>query len=90
MSETGSPFETRSRIFVVDDELEIAKMLTVVSQMNLFDATAYTDPHEAAGCLARSVSVSGASALRKLLEYCGVHAQTQIRKLSARIFPPSK
>jgi DNA-binding NtrC family response regulator len=47
MSETENPFESRPRIFVVDDELEIAKMLTVVLQMNLFDAIAYTDPHEA-------------------------------------------
>jgi DNA-binding NtrC family response regulator len=47
MSETENPFESQPRIFVVDDELEIAKMLTVVLQMNLFDAIAYTDPHEA-------------------------------------------
>jgi FixJ family two-component response regulator len=47
MSETENPFESRPRIFVVDDQLEIAKMLTVVLQMNLFDAIAYTDPHEA-------------------------------------------
>jgi len=47
MSETENPVESRPRIFVVDDELEIAKMLTVVLQMNLFDAIAYTDPHEA-------------------------------------------
>jgi DNA-binding response OmpR family regulator len=47
MSETESPFESRPRIFVVDDELEIAKMLTVVLQMNLLDAIAHTDPHEA-------------------------------------------
>lgn len=47
MSDTENPFESRPRIFVVDDELEIAKMLTVVLQMNLFDAIAYTDPHGA-------------------------------------------
>ena len=40
-------FESQPRIFVIDDELEIAKMLPVVLQMNLFNAIAYTDdPHE--------------------------------------------
>jgi CheY-like chemotaxis protein len=47
VSVSENPFESRPRIFVVDDELEIAKMLTVVLQMNLFDPIAYTDPHEA-------------------------------------------
>jgi DNA-binding response OmpR family regulator len=47
MSDKENPFESRPRIFVIDDELEIAKMLTVVLHMNLFNAIAYTDPHEA-------------------------------------------
>ena len=33
--------------FVVDDEIEIAQMLTVILQMNLFDAVPYIDPLEA-------------------------------------------
>jgi FixJ family two-component response regulator len=40
-------FESRPKIFVVDDEPEIAKMLAVVLQLNLFDAVAYFDPVEA-------------------------------------------
>lgn len=40
-------FESQPRIFVVDDELEIAKMLTVIMQMNLFNAVAFSDPHAA-------------------------------------------
>jgi FixJ family two-component response regulator len=47
MSDKENPFESQPCIFVIDDELEIAKMLTVVLQMNLFNAIAYTDPHEA-------------------------------------------
>ena len=35
------------RIFVVDDEMDSAKMLTVILQMNLFDAIPFTDPHTA-------------------------------------------
>ncbi len=37
-----NPFKDHPRIFVVDDELENAKMLSVVLQMNLFDAVPYT------------------------------------------------
>jgi DNA-binding response OmpR family regulator len=39
-----NPFESQPRVFVVDDELEIAKMLTVVLQMNLFNVVSFTDP----------------------------------------------
>jgi CheY-like chemotaxis protein len=42
-----NPFESQPSIFVVDDELEIARMLTVVLQMNLFNAVAFTDPRAA-------------------------------------------
>ena len=34
-------------VFVVDDELDIAKTLAVVLQMNSFDARPFADPHEA-------------------------------------------
>jgi len=44
---TENAFESRPRIFVVDDEPEIAKMLAVVLQLNLFDAVHYFDPAEA-------------------------------------------
>ena len=37
-------FESQPRVFVVDDEEAIAKMLTVVLQMNLFNAIPYVDP----------------------------------------------
>jgi DNA-binding NtrC family response regulator len=47
MSDTENPFESQPRIFVVDDQREIAKMLMVVLQMNLFNAIAYTDPRDA-------------------------------------------
>jgi DNA-binding NtrC family response regulator len=40
-------FESRPKIFVVDDEPEIAKILAVVLQLNLFDAVPYFDPVEA-------------------------------------------
>jgi DNA-binding NtrC family response regulator len=40
----GNPFESYPRIFVVDDELSIAQMLSVVLQMNLFNATPYANP----------------------------------------------
>ena len=43
----GNPFESHPRIFVVDDEAEIAKMLAIILQMNLFDAVPYTDPRAA-------------------------------------------
>ena len=43
----GNPFESHPRIFVVDDEAEIAKMLAVILQMNLFDAVPYIDPQAA-------------------------------------------
>ena len=39
-----SPSESRPRIFVVDDELDIAKLLVVMLQMNHFDALPYSDP----------------------------------------------
>ena len=42
-----NPFESQPTIFVVDDEPEIAKMLAVILQMNLFDAIPYTDPQTA-------------------------------------------
>ena len=42
-----NPFEKQPCIFVVDDEEEIAKMFTVVLQMNLFNAVPYFDPREA-------------------------------------------
>jgi FixJ family two-component response regulator len=42
-----NPFRSNPRTFVVDDEEDIAKMLVVVLQMNLFDAIPYTDPAEA-------------------------------------------
>jgi DNA-binding NtrC family response regulator len=42
-----SAFESRPKVFVVDDEPEIAKMLAVVLQMNLLDAIPYFDPAEA-------------------------------------------
>ena len=43
----GNPFDSHPRIFVVDDEAEIAKMLAVILQMNLFDAVPYTNPQAA-------------------------------------------
>ncbi len=42
-----NPFEAYPSIFVVDDDLAIAKMLSVILQMNLFNATAYGCPLEA-------------------------------------------
>jgi len=47
MTDTENPFASQPRIFVVDDEVEIAKMLTVILQMNLFDAMPFTYPQEA-------------------------------------------
>ena len=38
-----NPFEAHPRIFIVDDEISIAKMMSVVLQMNLFDATPFAD-----------------------------------------------
>jgi len=37
-------FEGKPRVFVVDDEEDIAKIMSVVLQMNLFDAVPYQDP----------------------------------------------
>jgi DNA-binding NtrC family response regulator len=37
-------FKEHPRIFVVDDEISIAKMLSVILQMHLFDAIPYADP----------------------------------------------
>jgi DNA-binding NtrC family response regulator len=39
-----SAFKAHPRIFVVDDEISIAKMLSVILQMHLFDAVPYADP----------------------------------------------
>jgi DNA-binding NtrC family response regulator len=35
------------RTFIVDDEIEIAKMMAVILRMNLFDAIPYDNPEEA-------------------------------------------
>ncbi len=40
-------FEAHPSIFVVDDDLAIAKMLSVILQMNLFDARPYGCPLDA-------------------------------------------
>jgi CheY-like chemotaxis protein len=42
-----NPFESHPRVFVVDDEIAIAKMLSVILQINLFDATPFADPKAA-------------------------------------------
>jgi FixJ family two-component response regulator len=42
-----NPFRNFPRVYVVDDEEDIAKMIAVILQMNKFDATAYSDAHEA-------------------------------------------
>ena len=42
-----SAFKEHPRVFVVDDEPDIAHMMSVVLQMNLFDAVAFSDPQEA-------------------------------------------
>lgn len=39
-----SAFKTHPRIFVVDDELSIAQMMSVMLQMHLFDAQPFADP----------------------------------------------
>ena len=39
-----NPFGSRPRIFVVDDELDIAKLLVVMLQMNQFDAIPFSEP----------------------------------------------
>ena len=44
---TQNPFKANPRTFVVDDEEEIAKMLAVILQMNLFDAIPFIDPEGA-------------------------------------------
>lgn len=43
----GNPFKSNPRIFVVDDEVQIAKMLVVILQMNMFIAVPYSDPEAA-------------------------------------------
>jgi DNA-binding response OmpR family regulator len=40
----ANPFRSHPRVFVVDDEISIARMLSVILQMNLFDAVPYSDP----------------------------------------------
>jgi DNA-binding NtrC family response regulator len=42
-----NPFGSNPRVLVVDDEIEIAKMLAVMLQMNRYDAVAHSDPAEA-------------------------------------------
>jgi DNA-binding NtrC family response regulator len=42
-----NPFELQPSIFVVDDEEEIAKMLAVILQMNLYNAVPYFGSVEA-------------------------------------------
>ena len=43
----GNPFQALPRVFVVDDEISNAKMLSVILQMHLFDAVPYADPQVA-------------------------------------------
>jgi FixJ family two-component response regulator len=43
----SNAFSAHPRIFIVDDELSIAKMLSVILQMHLFDAIPYADPQAA-------------------------------------------
>jgi FixJ family two-component response regulator len=43
-SMTDTPFASRPTVFVVDDEEEIAHMLAVILQLNLYDAIPYSDP----------------------------------------------
>jgi DNA-binding NtrC family response regulator len=42
-----NPFESHPRIFIVDDEISIAKMLCVILQMHLFNAVPFADPQVA-------------------------------------------
>lgn len=39
----GNPFESYPRVFVVDDEISISKVLSVILQIHLFDATPFDD-----------------------------------------------
>jgi DNA-binding NtrC family response regulator len=43
----GKAFTSRPRVFVVDDEMDIAKLLVVILQMNSFDAVPFVDPQAA-------------------------------------------
>jgi DNA-binding NtrC family response regulator len=47
LGQMQNPFESHPRIFVIDDELSIAKMLSVILQMHLFDAVPFSDPQQA-------------------------------------------
>src|ERR1700760_3570573 len=81
-----SAFKTHPRIFIVDDEPEIAKMMSVILQMNLFDAVPFSDPTEVLGAartqppdyLISDVQMQGmngielALAIRKELPECKV------------------
>jgi DNA-binding NtrC family response regulator len=40
----SNPFGAQPRVFVVDDEIDIAKMLSVVLQIHLFNAAPFADP----------------------------------------------
>jgi DNA-binding NtrC family response regulator len=42
-----NPFESHPRIFIVDDEISIAKMLCVILQMHLFDTVPFDNPQMA-------------------------------------------
>ena len=42
-----NPFESHPKVFVVDDEMDIAKMLSVVLQIHLLDAVPFADPGKA-------------------------------------------
>ena len=42
-----NPFESYPRIFVIDDELSIAKMLSVILQMHLFNAIPFSNAEAA-------------------------------------------
>ena len=46
-AEGQNPFKAHPRIFVVDDELSIAEMMSVVLQINLFDAVTFPGPQAA-------------------------------------------
>jgi DNA-binding NtrC family response regulator len=41
---TDNPFESHPRVFIIDDEPSIANMMSVILQMNLFDAVPFEDP----------------------------------------------